>query len=126
MKHFTLQLVRYTAVGLCATATQYLILILLVELFHMQAVFASSIGCIFGSIVSYFMNHRYTFQSEKRHRDALWRFYSITAIGTSLNALFMYVGVNEWHIQYIVAQVITTGLILIWNFLGNRHWTFKH
>lgn len=125
MKHFTLQLARYTAVGLCATVTQYLILVLLVELFCMQAVFASSIGCVFGSIVSYFMNHRYTFKSEKRHRDALWRFYSITLIGTSINAFFMYIGVNQLHIHYIIAQVITTGLILIWNFLGNRHWTFS-
>ncbi len=124
MKDLSLQFARYAIVGVCATATQYTILILLVELFSTEAVIASTAGCIVGSVVSYFMNHRFTFKSEKRHREALWRFYSIVLVGTVLNAGLMYFGIKTLHLQYIVAQVITTGLVLIWNFSANRSWTF--
>lgn len=126
MNHLSLQFVRYIIVGLCATATQYILLISLVELVHMQAVLASSIGSIAGSLVSYFMNHRFTFKSAKRHREALWKFYSIASIGVTLNALFMYLGVEQLHMHYFPAQLITTAIILFWNFAGNRYWTFKH
>ena len=125
MKQFSLQFLRYSVVGACATASQYAVLIFLVELFHMQAVLASSIGSVIGSIVSYYMNHRFTFKSEKRHRDALWQFYSIAAVGTALNALFMYIGTHTLHWHYMNAQIITTGLVLLWNFTGNQQWTFK-
>ena len=126
MNHLSLQFARYTIVGLCATATQYILLISLVELVHIQAVVASSIGSIAGSLVSYFMNHRFTFKSAKRHREALWKFYSIASIGVTLNALFMYLGVEQLHMHYFTAQLLTTAIILFWNFAGNRYWTFKH
>ncbi|NNM59367.1 MAG: GtrA family protein [Legionellales bacterium] len=125
MKQIGLQFARYTLVGVCSTATQYAILILLVELFGIEAVIASTIGCIFGSIVSYFMNHRFTFRSAKRHREALWQFYSIVLVGTLLNAGLMYLGIKILHLQYIIAQLITTGLVFIWNFSANRAWTFR-
>ena len=124
MKHLSLQFARYAVVGVCATAAQYIILVLLVEFLGMEAVIASTLGAIAGSIVSYFMNHRFTFKSEKRHREALWQFYSIAIIGTALNALLMYSGTHGLQMHYMIAQVMTTGLVLIWNFTGNRYWTF--
>lgn len=126
MKHITLQFARYSVVGACATSSQYVVLVALVELLHIQPFIASTIGSIIGSVVSYYMNHRFTFKSAKRHRDALWQFYSIAAVGTALNALFMYIGVNKLHQHYFAVQVMTTGLVLFWNFAGNRQWTFKH
>jgi putative flippase GtrA len=112
-------------VGICATASQYLTLILLVELGNLHAVYASTIGSIIGSIVSFFMNHHLTFKSAKRHRETLLQFYSVAIVGTSLNALLMFIGVDKFKLHYMVAQVITTGLVLIWNFSGNRWWTFR-
>lgn len=124
-RHISIQFLFYCFVGACATASQYLTLILLVELVNMQAVYASTIGSIIGSVVSFFMNHHLTFKSAKRRRETLLQFYSVAAIGTSLNALLMYIGTEQIHLHYMTAQVITTGLVLFWNFSGNRWWTFK-
>lgn len=124
-RHISIEFLVYSIVGACATASQYLTLILLVELGNMHAVYASTIGSIIGSVVSFFMNHNLTFKSAKRHRETLIQFYSVAAVGTSLNALLMYIGVDKFHLHYMVAQVVTTGLVLIWNFSGNRWWTFR-
>jgi putative flippase GtrA len=29
---------------------------------------------------------------------------------------------TDWH--YLLAQILTTALVLVWNFLLNRAWTF--
>lgn len=126
MKSIHLQLGRYALVGLTATLTQYLILLILVEWAGSQPVPASTIGSIFGSVVSYMMNHRFTFKSVKKHRDALWQFYSIAIVGTSLNALFMFIGVHQFKWHYAFSQVLTTALVLCWNFNANRYWTFRY
>lgn len=124
-RHIHIEFLFYSMVGICATASQYLTLILLVELGNLHAVYASTIGSIIGSIVSFFMNHHLTFKSAKRHRETLLQFYSVAIVGTSLNALLMFIGVDKFKLHYMVAQVITTGLVLIWNFSGNRWWTFR-
>jgi len=37
----------------------------------------------------------------------------------------MAAGVNVFQLHYLLVQVIATGLVLLWNFAGNRSWTFR-
>jgi putative flippase GtrA len=37
----------------------------------------------------------------------------------------MSVAISLIQLHYLIAQVIATGIVLIWNFLGNRIWTFR-
>lgn len=125
MRQIHIQFLLYAMVGACATATQYITLITLVNGFHLHAVVASSIGIIMGSTVSYYLNHRFTFQSAQRHRDVLLQFYTIAGVATVLNATFMHIGIEKLQLHYMTAQIITTILVLFWNFTCNRFWTFR-
>lgn len=120
-----MQFTLYALVGVCATMMQYMVLISLMKLTLLHAATASSIGMVFGSFVSYYLNHRITFQSAKRHHEALLQFYTIAAVAMSLNALFMYIGVSLLHWHYLMAQVVATLLVLFWNFTCNKLWTFR-
>jgi putative flippase GtrA len=71
------------------------------------------------------LNYRFTFRSTQRHRVAIPRFLGVAAAGMLVNSLIMALltrGIG-WH--YLVAQVISTGIVLLSNFVGNRLWTFK-
>ena len=57
--------------------------------------------------------------------ESVSKFAAVATIGFLLNAFFMWLGVDLLHTHYLVAQIITTGLVLIWSFLGNRFWTFS-
>jgi len=117
--------IRFSGVGVIGTAAHYLVLILLVQLTAIDPVAASSLGALLGALVNYHLNYHYTFQSSKRHREALTRFMIVAVIAFILNALLMYgfTSVLQWH--YLLAQILTTMLMLLWTFIANLMWSFR-
>ena len=120
------QFIKFAGVGVIGTLAHYLVLILSVELFDADTVLASSLGALAGAIVNYILNYRFTFQSNKQHSEAFIKFLLVAGIGFAFNGLLMglFTRVLNWF--YLFAQVITTLLVLVWNFIGNRLWTFAH
>jgi putative flippase GtrA len=118
------QFLRYAGTGAIGTALQYAILIALVQLARVDAVVASTAGAVGGAIVNYALNHRYTFGSDRPHRQALPRFALIAAAGVVLNALVMAAVLGVAGPHYLVAQVTATATVLAAGYLANRKWTF--
>ena len=119
------QFVKFTGVGFVSAIGHYGLLIALVQLAAVPAVPASAAGALLGAVINYSLNYRYTFRSTRQHREAVLRFAAIAAVGLALNTLFMWVGVVLIGAHYLLSQVVTTGLVLIWSFAGNRYWTFR-
>jgi putative flippase GtrA len=119
------QFTSYVGVGFAAAAIHYSILIALVEGFGVQPVLAALIGYSSGGILSYRLNRSHTFGSERPHREAIWRFSLVAGVGFLLTYAAMFVFVSVLHQPYLAAQIVTTGLTLIWNFGANRLWTFR-
>lgn len=120
-----LQMAGFASVGALGAAVLFVLLILLVEFGGIDAVSASITGYLLGAAISYSLNHRYTFRSDKRHREALPQFIVIALIGTGLNAALMQVCVHNLGMHYIVAQAAVIVVVFFWNFLANRFWTFS-
>lgn len=117
------QFFRFTGVGAVGTAAHYLTLALLTH-FGIHSTVATSIGALAGAVANYWLNYHFTFQSQLQHSVAVKRFFAIAAVGWLLNAalfqaLHVQSGLNLW-----LAQIATTALVLVWNFAGNRWWTF--
>jgi putative flippase GtrA len=112
-------------VGVIATSVHYAILIALVQLFHAAPVPAALCGFLVGGIFSYGLNRRHTFVSERPHEEAAWRFALVAGVAFGLTYVFMLQMVERWRVPYLPAQVVTTGLVMIWTFAANRLWTFR-
>ncbi|MCP5004774.1 MAG: GtrA family protein [Planctomycetes bacterium] len=119
------QFIKFTGVGAVGTVAHYATLVFLVHVFAANAVIASSAGAIIGALVNYILNYHYTFSSSKNHRETIWKFFTIATIGFILNGLVMTLLTEIFTLIYLAAQIITTGIILIWNFFGNQLWTFN-
>jgi putative flippase GtrA len=119
------QFVAYTGAGAIGTAAHYLTLILLVELLRVPPLFASSAGAIAGALVNYVLNYKFIFKSDKSHAEAMTKFLIVAAAGFCINFLLMWLLVNKLLVNYLIAQVITTGVVLVTNYTANRIWTFK-
>lgn len=118
------QFSRFTGVGFVSAIGHYGLLITLVQGFGVAPVPASAAGALLGAVINYALNYRFTFRSSKRHRDAILKFAVVASVGLLLNTFFMWVGVELIGMHYLLSQIITTGLVLIWSFIGNRFWTF--
>lgn len=118
------QFIKFTGVGFVSAIGHYGLLITLVQIAAVPAVPASAAGALLGALINYSLNYRYTFRSTRQHREAVLRFAVVASVGLILNTLFMWVGVELIGAHYLLSQVVTTGLVMIWSFAGNRFWTF--
>lgn len=121
-----LQIASFGWVGLLATATHFATLALVVEYAIAGPVAASTLGAIAGAVVSYLLNRAFTFESTRSHAGAVPRFMVVALVSFALNALLMELLVHQLGIFYLAAQVITTGLTMMWTFFGYRIWAFAH
>lgn len=120
--HLT-RFVRYFVVGGIATAIQYAILILLVRGLGMAATPASSIGFVLSAGVNYLLNYSFTFQSNRPHGPAAAKFGVLAGMGLLINAAIMRLMTGA-GMQYLIAQIFATGVVLLFGFISNTIWTF--
>lgn len=122
MKAITKQFSYFFIVGALSALVQFTILIGLVEFIFIKPILASTIGYITGAVVNYTLNHYFTFKSNFSHKKALVRFTLNSLFGLFLNFILMKILLI--HYTYILSQVSASGVILFWNFLIHRYWTF--
>ncbi|AWI78360.1 polysaccharide biosynthesis protein GtrA [Parazoarcus communis] len=120
-----IRFVRFAAVGLVGTAAHYALLLVLVEMGGAPPISGSVAGFLLGAMVNYAINHRFVFRSGRAHAEALPRFMTVAGVGLCWNALLMYLLTNLMGLHYLLAQVLTTGLLLVWHYVGNAVWTFR-
>lgn len=119
------QFIRFTGVGFVSAIGHYGALILLVQGFGAEPVRSSIAGALVGAWINYSLNYRYTFNSTERHRTSVGKFAVVATVGLLLNTFFMWLGVDVIKAHYLLSQIVTTGLILLWSFSANRYWTFR-
>jgi putative flippase GtrA len=119
------QLSVFALVGVVATTLHYAVLVGLVELAAWAPVPGALAGYLSGGIVSYYLNRRHTFASDRPHEETTWRFALVALVGFCLTYGFMGLFVDRMGAPYLPAQIVTTGVVFFWSYLGNRLWTFR-
>ena len=117
--------IRFTGIGVIATASHYAVLVALVQAGAAGAVAASAAGCLVGAVVSYVLNYRFTFFSAQRHVIAVPIFFLFAGLSLVLNTVLMAGLTGSLGLHYLPAQVLVTGVLLVWNFFVHQRWTFR-
>ncbi len=123
-RHVTRQFLIFASVGAVGTAGHYATLVVLVELLSLDPVIASTFGFTAGALINYVLNCKYTFVSNKPYTETIIKFFIVAVIGAIVNSIIMYVGTSLLEINYLLAQIIATGVVLLQNFFLNKVWTF--
>lgn len=117
---------RYAVVGTLGTAIDLGSLYLLVEYAHLGVMFATTIAFVLAVINNFILNKIWTFENKhKNFRKQFVKFMLVSLVGLALTEGFMYFFTFIVGIWYLYAKAITSLIVLTWNFLGNKHWTFK-
>ena len=122
MKAITKQFSRFFLVGAISAFVQFSILISLVEFLRLNPIGSSTVGYIVAAILNYSLNHYFAFKSNLSHKKSLVRFSVNAVFGLSLNFLLMKIFLIKY--TYILSQIFSSAIILGWNFLVHRYWTF--
>ncbi|CAN5197809.1 hypothetical protein BH10PSE17_BH10PSE17_07820 [soil metagenome] len=98
----------------------------LVEGIGIDPLKGSIAGSFVGAVVNYLLNRRFVFVTQRAHHEALPRFLVVAGIALALNALSMQAWLAFTSLPYLLAQVLTTALLLVFTYAGNAIWTFRH
>lgn len=111
-------------VGGFATGLHYAIMLGTVYLLDWSLVYGSTLGFSVSAIFNYLLNVKLTFRSTQSHKNTAPRFFLVAGSGLMLNygilSVLLSLGAHA-----VIAQILTTIGVLIWNYVVSGLWTFR-
>jgi len=123
-RRFGLRFLAYALVGAAGTACHYAVLVAVVALGLLAPVPASVLGAVVGAVVNFVLNARFTFHGRIAW-DTASRFFATAALAAAANGVLMALLLARLAIDYRLAQVLVTVLLLSATFVVNAAWTFR-
>jgi len=86
---------------------------------------ANILGYLSGTLVSFFLNRKITFNVRDRVAHRLVIFIGVAAVGFSASALMLWLMVDIWAMDAKIAKLLTLPVVVAIQFLLNRQLTFN-
>ena len=96
------------------------------EYFKIWYLFSATLSFILAAIFNYCFQRFITFKSADKNIGRQFIFFVIiAAIGLLINNTLLYLLVELAGVWYIFAKALAAAVVLIWNFIANKKFTFK-
>jgi putative flippase GtrA len=116
--------VKYLIGGAAATIAHLSVLLVLVELFHINPSISTSIGFCIAVVINYNFQYHWTFASSEAHSRIFPRYVVVTFVMLGVNLIVFLILTRFGRLPYIYAQLTATALVMVCNFAINRRYTF--
>ena len=113
---------RYIISGLGALATNVGGLFIFVQVFHLWYLLATTLAFIVTVIVSFLLQKFWTFKERSGYRlhTQFAGYILLALVNICVNAALMYLFVSQAGIQYLLAQILSSGTIAVYGFFIYR------
>lgn len=128
VKNFTKQLLSYFYVGLTAAIVEWCSFYIFNEKLHLNIFFATGLSFLFATTVNWILGRKTTFKESaksKEHKQDAPAVFLVSGIGLGANILFMELFVNILSLYPLLAKIISTGIVFIWNFFSRKYLIYK-
>ena len=116
-----MELVRFGVTGGVCFLVEFAALTLLVELLHMPVLWATALAFLISVIVNYALCVKWVFTGAKGGSGRVRLQFLVTSgMGLGLNELLMWLMNIRLGVQYQLAKVIATLMVMIWNYVTKR------
>lgn len=122
---------KYMGVGVIGTAADWLVFYVLIGLADIFYMYAVAMSYVVGMVINFFLNKHFTFNNKyKKVHFQFLSFAFVALIGLGLNeallfAFVHYIFSSSSDLALMASRVIVTFMVFVWNFLANKHTTFK-
>lgn len=122
------RILRFGCVGLLGVGVNSVLLWLLTEHGHLYYLVSSVIATEVAILVNFALNHRWTFagfHDEKPLLEKLVKFNVVSLTGMALTVSMLFALKQFAGLQYMLANTVAVGFTATWNYVANRHWTWR-
>jgi putative flippase GtrA len=116
---------RFLVVGIANTTVGYGVILALQYRVGLGPLVANAGGYFVGWAVSYALNRRFTFDSDRPHQEGLPLFLVTALVSYGLNALVLELTLRLTHVPAPVAQALAMAAYTLCFYQLSRHITFK-
>ncbi len=121
------QIIKFCFVGATAFLIDAGILVILKEVFFVNVLWAAGISFSVSVIYNYLMSMRYVFESKDDNKKREFVIFVLLSIGgLFVNELFMWLSVSVIYIHYMLAKIVATAVVLVYNFITRKIFLEKH
>ena len=125
-RSLTQQLPRALVVSAIAAALDVLVLILLVEWFHLPKVAAATISYLLGGVVQYVLCSCWVFSVAVGNvAIGFLTFSLLSLVGLGITDGTMWLMHEKGNYHYLLAKIVALGLAFCWNFTSRKYLIFR-
>lgn len=118
--------IKYSFFGTSTFLIDLFLLFLLKEIFDIYYIIAAGISFIFAISLHYALVRGFVFTETRRHFESGYIiFIAIALSGLFLLSGLMFVMVDLLGIQYLIARVLISGIVGLWDYFLNSRFNFK-
>lgn len=118
--------IKYAIVGTVGTCIDVAVVYTSFHYLFLSLFWSTFLGFLIAASHNFLFNKIWTFgDKSKKYKRQYIKFFLVSFIGLlwTLSCMYIFVEILAWHL--ILSKLITSGLILFWNFIANKFWTFN-
>lgn len=123
---YSWKFLRFVLVGSLGYISSILIIYLLTEKLKLHYIISWQVAWFFSNLLTFSINKLYTFNSKKRSFwFEIWRYYLVNSSSLFFAIIGVYVMVEAFRVNYLIASVLVSLISLFYNFILHKKWSFK-
>jgi len=123
---YSWKFLRFVLVGSLGYISAILIIYLLTEKLKLHYIISWQVSWFFSNLLTFSINKLYTFNSKKRNFwFEIWRYYLVNSSSLFFAIIGVYVMVEAFRVNYLIASVLVSLISLFYNFILHKKWSFK-
>lgn len=119
-------LVKYFFCGGVAAAFDIFFFAIFAKILGFNYILVSIIGFFIATFINYYLSIRIAFQSEVRFKKTkeVLMVYLISGLGQVIHIFLLFVFIEQFDIDKLIAKIFATGTVFIWNYLSRKLFVF--
>ena len=122
MKNLIKQIMRFGVVVVISFLVDYGILYVLTEKANIYYLLSAGISFTVSVVINYLLSMSWVFKSNKKRgkKEEFIIFIVLSLGGLLLNQVMMYVFVDYMNVYYLLAKIVATAIVMIYNFTSRK------
>lgn len=117
------QLIKFGITGIICFVIDFVIYVIIINLFKMFYIIAGAVSFIISTVVNYYLSSRFVFEMDNNHPTRnLIIFWLLSVSSLLFHELILYIfGTLVFHDEhYMLSKILTTGVVMCYNFITRK------